>query len=113
MPPWIGEPLRGHSNAAFAVTGSPDGRRFASASADGTVRVYDLAGREKPLLLASPAREKILSLIWIDDHRLVAGGGGARWWWTDAQGLRTAVTAVDIPALTDEETRTYRHLLGR
>lgn len=38
--------LRGHSNGVSGVADSPDGKRLATASADGTVQVYAIDNRE-------------------------------------------------------------------
>src|SRR5439155_9759462 len=43
--------LRGNSSDVSSVSFSPDGRRLASGSKDGNVRVWDLAGGGDPLVL--------------------------------------------------------------
>jgi WD40 repeat protein len=44
------EPLKGHTNTVLRMALSPEGRRLASASTDGTVRVWDLASGESRAL---------------------------------------------------------------
>ena len=39
----VGPPLAGHTDEALAVAFAPDGRTFATGSADGTVMVWELA----------------------------------------------------------------------
>jgi len=67
--------LGGHTKAVTALTASPSGPRLASASLDGSVRVWDLdTGKQKQHLdgKGTPWR----ALAWSADGRVLAAGGG-------------------------------------
>jgi WD domain, G-beta repeat len=64
----------GHTDDVTALSWSPDGGRVASASADGTVRVWECAsGRQ--LLLYREHRSPVQAVAWSPDGQLVASGG--------------------------------------
>ena len=70
--------LRGHTDAVNGVAYSPDGTRLASASSDGTVRVWDaITGQE--LLTPSPAtRTTSDAVAFSPDGRRLASAGDDR-----------------------------------
>ena len=56
--------LKGHSDGVQSVAFSPDGQRLASASDDGTVKVWDAdTGQEIRTLSSGPARS-VQSVGW-------------------------------------------------
>jgi WD40 repeat protein len=71
--------LKGHTGKVHSVSWSPDGKRLATGSADGTVKVWDAsAGRE---LLAYTG--KVTSVSWSPDSKRLALGssdGTAKVW---------------------------------
>src|SRR5262249_32765031 len=74
--------LTGHEEKVRAVAFSPDGRRLASGSDDGTVNVWYAATGREILRLAGPGGG-IQSVAFSPDNRLVAAGtadGPIRLW---------------------------------
>jgi WD40 repeat protein len=78
--------LTGHEGGVYSVSWSPDGNRLATASNDGTVRVWD-AGSGGQLLtitvIAEGSRSQVWNASWSPDGHWLASGsddGTARIW---------------------------------
>jgi eukaryotic-like serine/threonine-protein kinase len=64
----------GHSNYVSAVGWSPDGKRIASASGDGTVQVWDASNGGHVLTYRGHSGD-VLTLAWSPDGQYIASGG--------------------------------------
>lgn len=75
--------LHGHTKPVSAIVFSPDGTRLASASDDGTTRVWDLSsGRTLRVLTNAPGARPVTSLAFSGSGEMLAGANtsGARVW---------------------------------
>jgi WD40 repeat protein len=89
--------LLGHTNWVFSVNHSPDGSQLASASADGTVRIWDLATGEAVHVLSHP-HWAIRTIFSPDGRRLVVSGLSAQiyvWDLTSGQLIQTLTGHTD------------------
>ena len=77
----------GHPALVMSAAYSPDGKRIATASEDGVVRVWNADGRGEPLLLRG--QETVQSVAWSPDGRRIAGASWdktVRLWNSDGSG---------------------------
>jgi WD40 repeat protein len=88
---WIKERnrLEGHSSFVWAASFSPDGKTIASASADGTVKLWNLDGS---LALSLTHGASVRDVSFSPDGKMIATAGKdktAKLWNSDGQLLRT------------------------
>ncbi|MEZ7125218.1 hypothetical protein ACBR40_07765 [Nonomuraea sp. AD125B] len=81
----------GHTDAVYAAEFSPDGRRLASVSLDGTLRSWDVADRLRPAALSTVTGDPsgIAAAAYSPDGRTLVTGGNdttARLWDMTAPG---------------------------
>ncbi len=69
--------LKGHTGFVLGVAYCPDGKRLASASADGTVRVWDAATGQESLALKGHTGA-VLSVAYSPDGQRLASAGQDR-----------------------------------
>ncbi|EPH46430.1 AAA family ATPase [Streptomyces aurantiacus] len=71
--------FRGHEQDVNCVAWSPDGTRLATASDDGTVRVWDPEGRAEPVVLTrAGGGERVQAVAWAPDGERIAAGSRDR-----------------------------------
>lgn len=69
--------LRGHVQAVYQISFSSDSRLLVSASADSTVKVWDLKTRKLHVDLPGHSDE-VYAIDWSPDGQMVASGGKDR-----------------------------------
>jgi WD40 repeat protein len=95
--------LSGHSQAVYACVFSPDGRRIATASGDGTLRVW-AGSTGKPLACATvftliPGKSDVVArCVFSPDGSRIATASGSRWGPYRLQ-LWNASTLAELPGL--------------
>ncbi|HEX3554599.1 MAG TPA: hypothetical protein VIA62_15360 [Thermoanaerobaculia bacterium] len=73
--------LRGHTDSVLGVAFSPDGSRIATASADGTARIWNADGTGEPLVLRGHS-DPFKTVVWspLSKDLLVASDFGVQLW---------------------------------
>lgn len=65
--------IQGHTNTVYSVAFSPTGKTLASGGADKTIRLWDVATKQRRALIRTP--EKVASLAFSPNGRTLASGG--------------------------------------
>ncbi|MGV9976169.1 WD40 repeat domain-containing protein [Micromonospora wenchangensis] len=107
--------LRGHAQVAWSVALSPDGRRVASGSGDGTARIWTIEPRGAEQRLLTGHEGPVTALALDRKARIVTSGAdgtavvSSRWWHWPAHRRLTLAVALSVGAVhligTDDDVR--------
>ena len=67
--------LKGHTDRVYSLSLHPDGRRLASGSRDGTVRIWDIETQQELKRYVAPFQQ-VHAVEWSADGEWLAAGGG-------------------------------------
>ena len=87
--------LTGHTNAVYAASFSPDGKRIATASLDGTARIWDSATGQTELKITPDDAQQLFGATFSPDGQsLMTTGGTAilKYWDATSGRLKWAIT---------------------
>jgi WD40 repeat protein len=78
----VGQPLKGHTDMVSSVRFNPNGMTLATASADGTARLWDVSDPARPSLFGLLRGQAEVSSVSIapDGHTVATGGADVRLW---------------------------------
>ena len=108
--------LRGHSNNVWDVAYSPDGSRLATASFDGTVKIWNVSpGPEqgKEITTLSGHTAEVSGVAFSPDGKHLASvswDGTLRVYYTQIEDLIAAAEKRVTRSLTTEECQKYLHV---
>ena len=104
--------LIGHTSAVYGVSFTPDGSRLATASEDGTAKLWDAATGQELLTLTTQPQGLLDLAITPDGKYLATAGrdGAVRVFVLPLDELIKLAQSRVTRSLTDEECRRYMHL---
>ncbi|MBN2269345.1 MAG: protein kinase [Sedimentisphaerales bacterium] len=67
--------LRGHNSKVYSIAASPDGKRAVSASADGTIKIWDIVNGIELMTISRADGEEVTCVALSPDSKQIVSGG--------------------------------------